>query len=556
MPIPTLFKTILWRSKGYCNLLGTWRSLLAVSCSGEPKCLVALFREAIALLDNLKSQCLTNKSFYRYFGLFLSGIFLLIVIEPALGQVPQANRQTQLSTLWLIVAGSLVFFMNAGFAMLESGLCQVRNSTNILAKNLIVFCVSIFAFWLFGFGLMFGDGNSWLGQTGFFFHAFEPPLQNVFDGFDSVRVLYADRPLIVVFFFQLVFAGTTATIVSGAMAERVKFWAFFCFSFCLVAIAYPITGRWVWHPDGWLTNNFHFLDFAGSTVVHSVGGMAGLVGAILIGPRRGWQGYNPDETRRNKFNEPAANFSYHNLSLSTLGCLILWLGWLGFNGGSALSINDVPHIIITTMLAGASGGIFVLLLRGLRSKKPDLSLAINGILGGLVSITASSVYVTLASAIVIGAIGSLCIILLEKLLTELKIDDPVGAIPVHLGCGIWGTLAAGIFASQLPPYINEPIIRTEQIFAQIIGILSINMITMLLSLVFWLLIGLCIYGLESLNDSFKFDRDYEVSQSQRSDASNSNGLKQNKSAGYLYLARKALRVSKEEELQGSDGTFS
>ena len=519
MPIPTLYKVWSWCKPPRKN------------CRGF-----------------LATPRLINKSFYRYLCLFLSGIFLLTVIEPALGQVPQTDRQIQLSTLWLIVSGSLVFFMNAGFAMLETGLCQVRNATNVLAKNLIVFCVSIFAFWLFGFGLMFGDGNSWVGQTGFFFQAFEVPLQNVFDGFDSLQVLYADRPLAVVFFFQLVFAGTTATIVSGAMAERVKFWAFFCFSFCLVAIAYPITGRWAWHPDGWLANNFQFLDFAGSTVVHSVGGMAGLVGAILIGPRRGWQGYNPDETRGNRFNdnEPAANFSYHNLSLSALGCLILWLGWLGFNGGAALSINDIPHIIVTTMLAGASGGIFVLLLRGLRSKKPDLSLIINGILGGLVSITASSVYVTFASAIVIGAIASLCIILLEKLLTELKIDDPVGAIPVHLGCGIWGTLAAGIFASQLPPYINDPIVRTEQIFAQIVGILSINMFTMLLSLVFWLSIGLCIYGLESLNDSFKFDRD----------ALYSNRSNQNKSAGYLHLARKALRVSEAEELQGSDGTFS
>ena len=500
---------------------------------------------------------IANKSYYRYTGLFLSVIFLLIFIDSAVAQIPQTSQQTRLDNLWLVIAGSLVFFMNAGFAMLEAGLCQVHNSTNVLAKNLIVFCVSTLAFWLFGFGLMFGDGNNWLGQTGFFFQAFELPRQNSFDSFASLQVLYPDRSSTIVFFFQLVFAGTTATIVSGAMAERIKFWAFFCFSFCLIAIAYPITGRWVWHPNGWLASNFSFLDFAGSTVVHSVGGMAGLVGTILIGPRRGWQGYNPDEVRNNRFKNPAKNFSYNNLSLSTLGCLILWLGWLGFNGGSAFSIADVPHIIATTMLSGASGGIFVLLLRGLRNQKPALPLIINGILGGLVSITASSVYVTLAVAIVIGAIGSLCIILLEELLIKWKIDDPIGAIPVHLGCGIWGTLAAGIFANQLPPYIDSPVIVIDQMFAQIVGILSVNLTIMLLSLIFWLLIGLSIYRLELLNNSLENREDRSNPAKANNIYANSNNTSsKNKLALILNLTRKALRVSKEEELQGSDGTFS
>ncbi|MCC0176047.1 ammonium permease [Waterburya agarophytonicola K14] len=467
-----------------------------------------------------------------------------------MAQVAVITESEQLKTLWLVVAGSLIFFMNAGFAMLETGLCQVRNSTNVLAKNLIVFCVSILAFWILGFGLMFGNGNGWLGNTGLFFQAFDPPLQNGFGGgFDSLQILYPNQPWMVVFFFQLVFAGTTATIVSGAMAERVKFWAFFSFSFCLVAIAYPITGRWVWHPNGWLTTNFNFLDFAGSTVVHSVGGMAGLVGTILIGPRRGWQGYNPDATKGHRFNDSPQNFGYNNLSFATLGCLILWLGWLGFNGGSARSIAHIPHIIATTMLAGASGGVFVLLLRGLRSHKPALSLVINGILGGLVSITASSVYVSLAAAIIIGAVSSIWIILLEKLLEQLKIDDPVGAIPVHLGCGIWGTLAAGLFANQLPPYINYPVIRIEQIFAQAIGIIAINLATIIFSLIFWLLIGLIIYLLESINNTFK-------SSTNRSYSLGDRELNQNHFYRYLHFARKALRVSKEEEREGSDGTFS
>ena len=503
-------------------------------------------------------MAIAKKSYYRYFGLFLSAILLLIVIEPAVGQVssvPTANESAQLKTLWLVVAGSLIFFMNAGFAMLEAGFCQVRNATNVLAKNLIVFCVSILAFWVLGFGLMLGDGNSWLGHTGFFFQAFEPPLQDGFSGFSVLETLYPDQPWSLIFFFQVVFAGTTATIVSGAMAERVKFWAFFCFSFCLIAIAYPMTARWAWHPDGWLAANFNFLDFAGSTVVHSVGGMAGLVGAILIGPRRGWQGYNPDAMRGKRFNEPHVHFGYYNLSLSTLGCLILWLGWLGFNGGSAQSISDVPHVIGTTMLAGASGGIFVLLLRGLRSQKPTLSLVINGILGGLVSITASSVYVPFATALVIGAVGSVCIIFLEKLLEVLKIDDPVGAIPVHLGCGIWGTLAAGMFANQLPPYVNNPVVRMEQILGQIVGIVSINLTTMILSLVFWLGIGLGIYGLESLNNTFKFSRQKSSSLA-KNNLLDTNQSSDNNFYKYIHLARTALRVTKQQESEGSDGTFS
>ncbi len=495
-------------------------------------------------------MAIATKFKYRYISLVIVGVLVFILVEPVIAQVPEAEESVSIRTLWLVVAGSLVFFMNAGFAMLEAGLCQTRNATNVLAKNLIVFCVSILAFWVLGFGLMYGDGNPWMGLTGFFFKAFDPPLQASFNwGFASLDSLYPEQPWMVVFFFQLVFAGTTATIVSGAMAERVKFWAFFWFSFLLVAIAYPITGRWVWNPNGWLTNNYNFIDFAGSTVVHSVGGMAGLVGAILIGPRRGWQGYNPDEARGNRFSAPSQTFGYYNLSLSTLGCLILWLGWLGFNGGSANLIADVPHVIITTMLAGASGGVFLLLLRGLRSEKLTLPLVINGILGGLVSITASSIYVSLAMAILIGAISSIWIISAEKLLEILRIDDPVGAIPVHLGCGIWGTLAAGLFVNRLPNYLDVPVIRPEQILGQIIGILAINSTTLVLSLCFWLAIGLTIYAIESANSRLKSRVTQRLDDHQTHTEYKGLGK-------YLHYARAGIRVSKQEEAQGSDGTFS
>ena len=496
----------------------------------------------MAVFIRYKNQCIS---------LFIVSVLLFIAIEPALAQTAAADNS--LDILWLLVAGSLVFFMNAGFAMLEAGLCQTRNSTNVLAKNLIVFCISIFAFWTLGFGLMFGNGNSWIGTTGFFFKAFDPPLQNILNtGFDSLDPLYPGLPLMVVFFFQLVFAGTTATIVSGAMAERVKFWAFFWFSFLLVAIAYPITGRWVWNPDGWLAVNYNFLDFAGSTVVHSVGGMAGLVGAVLIGPRRGWKGYNPDAAKSDRFSNPPQTFSYYNLSLSTLGCLILWLGWLGFNGGSARSIADTPHIIATTMISGASGGIFILLLRGLRSKKLRLPLVINGILGGLVSITASSVYVSLAVAILIGAIGSLWIIIIEQLLDRLRIDDPVGAIPVHLGCGIWGTLAAGLFANQLPPYIDEPVVRIEQIFNQIVGVIAVNSTILVLSLAFWSIVGLTLHTVDYLNGKLKVMSD----RTSETDTHSSNSKIYRGFDKYLHFARTSIRVSQEEESKGSDGTFS
>jgi ammonium transporter, Amt family len=502
---------------------------------------------------------IATKSYYRYLALFVSGSILFIVIKPAIAQTTYTNQAEYLKTLWLAIAGSLVFFMNAGFAMLEAGLCQARNSTNVLAKNLIVFCIAIFAFWSIGFGLMFGNGNTWIGQTGFFFQTFTPALlagNNT--GFDSLEILYPQQSWLIVFFFQLVFAGTTATIVSGAMAERVKFWAFFWFSFCLVAIAYPLTGRWAWNPDGWLTSNLNFLDFAGSSVVHSVGGMAGLVGASLIGPRRGWQGYNPDEVHGQKFTARPQTFNHSSLSLSTLGCLILWLGWLGFNAGSVKSIADVPHVIVTTMLGGGAGGIFILFLRGLRYQKATLSLVINGILGGLVSITASSVYVSLGVALLIGAVASLWVIFFEQLLEKLRIDDPVGAIPVHLGCGIWGTLAAGLFANQIPPYINSPVMRFEQIIAQIVGILAINLTTFVLSCSFWLLIGLALYGIESLNNNLKkasVNQDLRLKSATNSNSHNNKNLPVNNFYKYLYFARTALRVSLEEEAQGSDGTF-
>ncbi len=501
-----------------------------------------------------------------YICLCLAGLVWALCHHPvARAQTYNQTTFDYLSIIWLLVAGTLVFFMNAGFAMLEAGLCQRRNAVNVLAKNLIVFCVSILAFWWFGFGIMFGDGNSFWGQEGFFFQIFNPPFNNDFPaGFEDLANLYAGQSFVGIFFFQLVFAGTAATIVSGAVAERIKFWAFFWFSFCLVGIAYPITGRWVWGPDGWLASQLNFLDFAGSTVVHSVGGTAGLLGTMLLGPRRGWQGYNPNQIGKEQFTAKPQEFIAYNLTFSTLGCLILWLGWLGFNGGSVQALAHIPHVITTTMIAAASGGVFVLLLRGLRRNKPALPLVLNGILGGLVGITASSAYVTLGIAMFIGAVSGLCVILVEAFLEFYRIDDPVGAVPVHLGCGIWGTLAVGFFVNQLPPYIEQKVNRVEQILGQLVGLLSVQALTIILCLLFWLLIGLILYLVELCNEQLKTSS--AVNQPPNNLAQSNRNRYKSESlipesplewcVKYVKIAREALRVSREEEISGSDGTFS
>ena len=495
------------------------------------------------------------KKLYRYFSFLIAGV-IIFWLTPALAQTTNSTRLNYLEVLWLIVAASLVFFMNAGFAMLEAGLCQTSNAVNVLAKNLIVFCISLLAFWVLGFGLMFGNGNSVLGLTGFCFQALNSPFNNTFpSNFSQLASIYPQQSFIAVFFFQLVFAGTAATIVSGAVAERVKFWAFFGFSFCLVAIAYPLTGHWIWGVDGWLQNNFNFLDFAGSTAVHSVGGMAGLVGAILLGPRRGWQGYNPDRSSGKQFSDTPKNFGYYDLTFSTLGCFILWLGWLGFNGGSVRSIDHIPHVVVTTMMAAATGGVFILFFRGLRPNKITLISVINGILGGLVGITASSAYVSLLEAMFIGAISSLCVLVGDVLLKYCRIDDPVGAIPVHLGCGIWGTFAAGLFAERLPPYIDLPIIRSEQIIGQLLGIVTVNLTILVLSLLFWLAIGLAIYATELLNEAIKLPQNRLRGYRYQSEIiSPDSWLKI--VVKYLKIGREALRVSAQEEAKGSDGTFN
>lgn len=388
-------------------------------------------------------------------------------------------------TLWVLFAGILVFFMNAGFCMLETGFCRSKNAVNLLAKNLIVFALSTIAYWSIGFAIMFGNGTPFFGANGFFLNGLDnspatgADYEGVFAALDWVSI-----PLNAKFFFQLAFAGTAATIVSGAVAERVKFISFVIFSLILVGISYPITGHWVW-GGGWLSE-LGFSDFAGSTVVHSVGGCAGLVGAILLGARYGrYQGQN------------SIAMPGHNLAISTLGCLILWLGWFGFNPGSTMSADPeaISHIILTTNMAAATGGLGATLTSWIYLGKPDLTMIINGVLAGLVGITASCAFVAIGSAAVIGLIAGIIVVFSVTTIDQLKVDDPVGAISVHLICGIWGTLAVGLFSvgpGIYSWYSDGPLSGLflggglQQLFAQLVGAIAAFGFTAVTSLIVWL----------------------------------------------------------------------
>jgi ammonium transporter, Amt family len=456
--------------------------------SSPSKSKIDLFTQAIKRLSPNWQACLPLA------GLIVLGWSYAAFSQTPPGQAPaagptNAELKIAIDTLWVALAAFLVFFMNAGFGMLETGFCRQKNAVNVLAKNLIVFALSTLAFWAIGFGLMFGDGNSFLGLNGFFLAGADnsPATGDAYKGVFSA-LNWTGIPLEAKFLFQLVFAGTAATIVSGAVAERIKFVDFLIFSLLLVGIAYPITGHWIW-GGGWLAG-IGFWDFAGSTVVHSVGGWAALMGAAFLGPRIG------------KYQDrQVVALPGHNMSIATLGCLILWLGWFGFNPGSVMAADPgaITHIALTTNMAGAVGGIAATITAWLYLGKPDLSMIINGILAGLVSITASCAYVNIPSSIIIGLIGGVLVVFAVPFFDKLRIDDPVGATSVHLVCGVWGTLAVGIFAVGPGGYPwlfsgTEAIGPHGLLFggglntliAQIIGILSVGGFTVLLTSIFWL----------------------------------------------------------------------
>jgi len=352
--------------------------------------------------------------------------------------------QTHANYVWTLVAAVLVFFMQAGFALVETGFTRAKNAVNILMKNLMDFSMGSIAYWALGFGLMFGVSKSgWFGTSGFFLSDFK---------------VGGDPWVLAFWMFQVVFAATAATIVSGAMAERTKFTGYLVYSIFISGLIYPIFGSWAWgslfNGSGWL-EGLGFIDFAGSTVVHSVGGWAALAGAIVLGPRIG------KFTKEGKV-KPILG---HNIPLAALGVFILWVGWFGFNPGSTTTADkSIAMIFVNTNLSAAAGAIMAMFTSWIKFGKPEASMSLNGALAGLVAITAGCANVTPGSSIIIGAIAGVVVVFAVLFFDKIKVDDPVGAISVHGVNGAWGTLAAGLF--------NIEGVTAGIIGVQVLGIVS------------------------------------------------------------------------------------
>ena len=404
--------------------------------------------------------------------------------EPAAPAGP-AEWKVAADTVWTLVTAMLVFFMNLGFAMVESGFCRSKNAVNILSKNFIVFAVSSIAFWVLGWGLMFGSGSGFVGTSGLFLlsGADNSPMTGDAYAGDYASIAWATVPLLAKFFFQLVFAGTAATIVSGAVAERIKYISFIVFSFFLVGLIYPIVGHWIW-GGGWLAGKGMW-DFAGSTVVHSVGGWAALAGVIVLGPRIGKYGA---DGRVNAI--PG-----HSMTSATIGAIVLWLGWFGFNPGStmAAAVGDISRIVVTTNTAAAAGLLAATATAWIMLGKPDLGMSVNGLLAGLVGVTASCAYISVGSSFWIGAIAGVLVVFAVLMFDKLKLDDPVGALAVHLCCGVWGTLAVGLFAEDqfLPNTTGNGLLfggGVKLLMSQITGVVAVGLFTFVLSYAVWIII--------------------------------------------------------------------
>lgn len=387
------------------------------------------------------------------------------------------NNTMIVDTMWVFLTAILVFFMNLGFAAVEAGFARSKNTVNILSKNFIVFAVSSLGFLIIGWGLMFGGDNPLIGT------------QHLFILGDSDLSYYKDTltsnvPFWGKFFFQLVFCGTAATIVSGAVAERVKYISFIIFSFILTLFIYPIVGHWVW-GGGWLAD-LGFMDFAGDTVVHSVGGWAALAGALILGPRIGKYG------KDGKVNAIPG----HNMSLAVIGLFVLWLGWFGFNPGSTMSFqnpSDVMHILMTTNTAAIAAILTSTITSWIFIGKPDLGMTINGCLAGLVGITGSCAYVSISASLIIGAIAGVIVVFAVMFFDRIKVDDPVGATSVHLGCGVFGTICVGLFAKE-----GVTTLSTQNglfygggfklLGIQLLGIIAVGVFVFAASLLVWFII--------------------------------------------------------------------
>ena len=411
-------------------------------------------------------------------------------------------------TVWVLVCGMLVFFMNLGFGCVESGFARAKNCVNILSKNFIVFAATSLAFWLFGWDLMFGAGDgAWIGNSGSWMAmgadnspavGTDPAIGGKYEGVYG-SIAWASVPLWTKFFFQLVFAGTAATIVSGAVAERIKYHAFIIFSFLMALVIYPVTGHWVW-GFGYLAAKWNFWDFAGCTAVHSVGGWAALTGAIILGPRIG----------KYSSTGKVQALPGHNMTAAFIGCLVLWFGWFGFNPGSTFGVAAdggalASQVAVNTNAAAAAATLTATITAWLLLGKPDIGMTLNGCLAGLVGITASAAFTNIQCAFIIGAIAGVLVVLSVLFFDRIKVDDPVGATSVHLVCGIFGTICVGLFTTSdlSTTMANTPVGAaavggpyaglffgggTKQLVAQLVGVVAVGAYVLVASSICWLII--------------------------------------------------------------------
>lgn len=409
------------------------------------------------------------------------------------------NVSVAVDTVWVLVAGMLVFLMNLGFGCIESGFCRAKNCVNIVSKNFIVFAASTVAFWILGWGLMFGDGNAYVGTNGLWILSGaagdnSPAIGDDYQGVYSA-ISWSGIPLMAKFFFQLVFCATAATIVSGAVAERIKYHSFILFSVLLGMVVYPVVGHWIW-GGGWLGADKGFLDFAGSTQVHSIGGWAALTGILFVGPRIGK--YTADGK--------VSAIPGHSMSLAFIGCLVLWFGWFGFNPGSTMAVASdggalAAHVAVTTNTAAAFATMTATATAWLLLGKPDIGMTLNGCLAGLVAITAPCAFVSVTCSAIIGAIAGVIVVFSVLAFDRMRLDDPVGATSVHLVNGVFGTLCVGLFASPdlLPgghAHAGGLLMTGDagQLMAQLTGIVATGAYVVVTTSVIWAILR-AVFGL-------------------------------------------------------------
>ncbi|MHB8336594.1 MAG: ammonium transporter [Ignavibacteriaceae bacterium] len=395
---------------------------------------IALVKRLIVNFKNpVIQKNITNRMFGKLVGVFfvllLMWEFTPVAVKAAgTNEIPQVNIINAINTTWTLVAAFLVFCMQAGFELLEAGFARERESINVIIEGVADTALCGVLFWAFGFAFMFEPGTPWIGTTGFF-------LQGLPETYGTTGV-----PVLAFWVFQFAFADTCSTVTSGAMVGRTGFIGDLLYSVGVTGFIYPIVGHWAWGPDGWLANMaLPFRDFAGSTVVHTIGGAISLAGAVVLGPRLG----------RIFKRDGGGPMPPHNILLGAIGGLILWFGWYGFNPGSTLSALDtigIGRVSFNTTLAACSAGLSALIYSYIRTKKWDLGLSVNGFLAGLVAITAPCYWVDPWGAFWIGLVAGIVVVWGMDLLEYLRIDDPIGAVPVHMVAGIWGTLSLGLFA--------------------------------------------------------------------------------------------------------------